>query len=224
MARLVDPETFASIAHYSGIERFDGLTPEQREPDVFKGYPSLKVSRDAAYAKADSILALRPAPVASGGQHSSENDALIADLRRYHNDCTPSQMGYALSDGLALALEKAVKALSAAPVAETAWEAVDEGASGERIERIIKANVRSHGRGGALTFTGVENAAKVILTAYPPPPVPAQDDDKLRIAVEALEYVKEETRDFAEAWDVTEVCDERIAALKSTAAQEGGAK
>lgn len=63
-------------------------------------------------------------------------------------------------------------ALSTAPVAETAGEAVDEGVARERIEKIIKANVRSYGRGGALTFIGVENAAKVILAAYPSPPVP----------------------------------------------------
>lgn len=57
VARIVDPETFALIAHYTGIERFDGLSPAEREPSVFKAYPDLKTARDAAYADADAILA-----------------------------------------------------------------------------------------------------------------------------------------------------------------------
>ena len=57
VARIVDPETFALIAHYTGIERFDGLSPAEREPAVFKAYPDLKAARDAAYADADAILA-----------------------------------------------------------------------------------------------------------------------------------------------------------------------
>jgi hypothetical protein len=56
IARIVDPETFALIAHYAGIERFDGLTPEEREPSVFKGYPELETNRRVAYADADAIL------------------------------------------------------------------------------------------------------------------------------------------------------------------------
>lgn len=35
----------------------------------------------------------------------------------------------------------------------------------EKVEKIIRANVRSHGRGGTLLFTGVENCAERILTA-----------------------------------------------------------
>jgi hypothetical protein len=31
VARIVDPETFALIAHYTGIERFDRLSPAERE-------------------------------------------------------------------------------------------------------------------------------------------------------------------------------------------------
>lgn len=58
VARILDPQTFELIAHYTGIDRGDGLTPEQREPEVFKGYPSLKAQRDDAYAKADQIAAL----------------------------------------------------------------------------------------------------------------------------------------------------------------------
>lgn len=57
VARIVDPETFALIAHYTGIDRFDGLSPAEREPSVFKAYPDLKTARDAAYADADAILA-----------------------------------------------------------------------------------------------------------------------------------------------------------------------
>lgn len=57
IARIVDPETFALIAHYTGIDRFDGLTPEQREPSVFQAYPELETNRRVAYTDADAILA-----------------------------------------------------------------------------------------------------------------------------------------------------------------------
>lgn len=53
--------------------------------------------------------ALARRAVGEGG----ENDALIADLRRFHDDCTPGRMDYALSDGLAFALEKAINRLAA---------------------------------------------------------------------------------------------------------------
>ncbi len=61
IARIIDPSTFDLIAHYTGIDRLDGLSPSEREPDVFKGYPQLKELRALALAKADAILAaLRP--------------------------------------------------------------------------------------------------------------------------------------------------------------------
>lgn len=66
VARIVDPETFALISHYSSIERFDGKSPAEREAEVFKGYPYLKRGRDIAYADADAILALRPQTAESG--------------------------------------------------------------------------------------------------------------------------------------------------------------
>lgn len=69
VAREVDADVFELIAHYTGIERFDGRTPAEREPEVFKGYPDLKVRRDAAFATADRILALiTPADQAKGGE------------------------------------------------------------------------------------------------------------------------------------------------------------
>lgn len=74
VARIVDPETFALIAHYTGIERFDGLSPAEREPAVFKAYPDLKAARDAAYADADAILAaLSPEAPAREGDESFDN-------------------------------------------------------------------------------------------------------------------------------------------------------
>jgi len=63
VARIVDPETFDHIEYYTGIDRRDGLSAAEREPSVFKAYPQLKDARDAAFAKADAILALRAGEV-----------------------------------------------------------------------------------------------------------------------------------------------------------------
>nr|WP_314430017.1 hypothetical protein [uncultured Brevundimonas sp.] len=68
IARIVDPQVFDLIASYVGIDRGDGLTPDQREPSVFKAYPTLKEDRERALAKADAILALRaPSREPEGG-------------------------------------------------------------------------------------------------------------------------------------------------------------
>lgn len=61
IARIIDPQTFDLIASYVGIDRGDGMTPEQREPSVFRAYPKLKGDREIAFAKADAIIALRQA-------------------------------------------------------------------------------------------------------------------------------------------------------------------
>lgn len=68
IARLVDPQTFDLIASYTGIDRGDGLTPAERESAVFGAYPKLKEDRDTAFAKADTIIALRAQPQASSGE------------------------------------------------------------------------------------------------------------------------------------------------------------
>lgn len=71
IAKIVDPEVFTLIAHYTGIDRFDGLSSTEREPAVFKAYPDLQASRDAALADADRIIALRArssAPEAREGE------------------------------------------------------------------------------------------------------------------------------------------------------------
>lgn len=67
VARVIDPGTFELIDHYTGIERFDDLTPEQREPGVFKGYPSLEANRSVARSKAEAILSI-PAIAEALGQ------------------------------------------------------------------------------------------------------------------------------------------------------------
>jgi hypothetical protein len=78
VARIVDPETFALIAHYTGIERFDRLSPAERESAVFKAYPDLKAARDEAFADADAILAaLSPEAPA---REVSYQDLLDADV------------------------------------------------------------------------------------------------------------------------------------------------
>jgi len=68
IARLVDPQTFDLIASYTGIDRGDGLTPAERESAVFWAYPKLKEDRDTAFAKADTIIALRAQPQAISGE------------------------------------------------------------------------------------------------------------------------------------------------------------
>lgn len=68
IARLVDPQTFDLIASYTGIDRGDGLTPAERESAVFGAYPKLKEDRDTAFAKADTIIALRAQPQARSGE------------------------------------------------------------------------------------------------------------------------------------------------------------
>jgi hypothetical protein len=70
-----------------------------------------------------------------------------------------------------------------------------------------------------ITMTAGDLRAVYATLAAPPtqPLAEGADAEKLRVAVEALEYVKSETVDFAEAWEIAEVCDERLAAMQ----QEG---
>ncbi|MFC5374822.1 hypothetical protein ACFPIF_19865, partial [Brevundimonas faecalis] len=89
IARLVDPETFALIAGYTGIDRGDGLSPVEREPAVFKAYPKLQEDREAALRKADAILALRAQPQAreeaqpveaTGAKAVIRNDQIVISI------------------------------------------------------------------------------------------------------------------------------------------------
>lgn len=155
---------------------------------------------------ADAILALiRPAPVALGGQHSTPTDFPPDDVLACVEDTTPARA-----------------------------EAQDEGAAGERG----KSRGQVAYEGWAQGLPGCEwanqtrtqqraweKAAQAVIDAHPSP-TPAADADRVRIAVEAIqaEINAPLTGPTHGAWDRGRIAGlkEALAALKSTAAKEGG--
>ena len=180
------------------------------------------------------LSALRPAPVASGGQHSSATDFPPDDVLA----CVPVADAVALSasdracyeyPGIDQTKERAAfvaGAMASAPAAETAGEAV-AWVSKESLAGLAKGDA-------ALVWpTRKPGAEEAPLYASP---VPAQDDDRVRIAVEALEKARDRinvtrgpmgsfyrTESSAEAlYEAKVAVGIGLSALKSTAAKEGG--
>lgn len=58
IARIIDREAFDLIEHYRGIPAVIGLDQAERDERTFKAYPGLRKQREAAYQKADAIMAL----------------------------------------------------------------------------------------------------------------------------------------------------------------------
>lgn len=218
----------------------------------------------------DDVRALiRPAPVASGGQHSSGEaeplrvlldnlviaQTLSKDLRQKATDEARSYL-YELRH--------------AAPVAETAGEAVARSMADTfraKIAAIPLASEIIHGDGPITQRLSAEHFDALILEARSPvaetvgkghrpecwgatsysdemahcycsSSVPAQDDDKLREAIALAEYVcgllpslsgaadQPDNKVYAAYANKREIMGarDRLAALKSTAAKEGGSK
>lgn len=181
---------------------------------------------------------IRPAPVASGGQHSSATDFPPEDVLA----CVPVADAVALSasdracyeyPGIDQTKERAAfvaGAMASAPAAETAGEAV--------------AWQWRHGDDMEWHTSGVRHAwfddealnPRFRLRPLYAAPVPAQDDDRVRIAVEALEKARDRinvtrgpmgsfyrTESSAEAlYEAKVAVGIGLSALKSTAAKEGG--
>lgn len=153
-----------------------------------------------------------------------------------------------VSDGENIVARIAVLPPIAAPVAETAGEAIED-LWQELCERDDRTSPEEYPEMCLINF---DELSDFITRAAPP--VPAQDDDKLRIAVEALEETKNRVREWPIDDQETCMCgspvashgmgdghspvsqgdhaismiveaiNEALAALKSTAAQEGGSK
>lgn len=166
----------------------------------------------------------RPAPVASGGQHSGgEGESDLCRVEKAitaqpgvkkciaHGDISVRQIANAVLR---------VMGARPAPVAETAGEAV-----AWRYQWTPHRHEQWSGWEVSIEdprITGPRRYRSVhpLYTA----PVPAQDDDKLRIAVEALDAAyRRWVVEAGESNDVLQCVGPVIAALKSTAAQEGGA-
>lgn len=121
-----------------------------------------------------------PAPVASGGQHSSGEGVFLIE---WEDDGEPRkrvQFGTRIEGWLEQRSPKitAMSSTTTTPVAETAGEAV------AWIDPADLAQVDEGLATETVLFPREHASATIPLYAAP---VPAQDDDKLRIAVEALE-------------------------------------
>lgn len=238
LATLTDKQQTAALSHTGGDThpQPSGETLEQR-------FPALNdhLIRMASSGNTGSLTewgafinciheAIRPAPVASGGQHSSGEGE--SDLCRVEKAIT-AQPGVkkciAHGDISVRQIANAVlRVMGAAPVAETAVAAaivdrlLDNIACATQNRSLLVGDLSED---KVLTEAVRDNALHEIerLLSLAPlyaAPVPAQDDDKLRIAVEALEPITVQDVN-AKAW---ERISQALAALKSTAAQEGGSK
>nr|DAQ12786.1 MAG TPA: protein of unknown function (DUF5351) [Caudoviricetes sp.] len=117
-------------------------------------------------------------------------------------------------------------------------EAQDEGAAGEREQTDCKRcagngeivtdwdrylgapQPRDQGDEGTTDCPDCDGTGKVDVTEDHPSPTPAADADRVRIAVEALEWI-DSNKSIAPVWVQRKVRD-TLAALKSNAAKEGG--
>lgn len=173
---LTDEQRIAALSHTGGDThpQPSGETREAVaeiiEAAIVRHDPAIPL--DSTLDDADRILALiRPAPVASGGQHSSGEDAeVLAMLDEYADRYIGATRGEDMSLEEML-ISKARERLSVrpSPVAETAGEAVawlvQWKAGGKR--RVVQR------------MPHPSNHAAMNITPLYAAPVPAQDDDKL---------------------------------------------
>ena len=195
--------------------------------DPRRGYEKpADAARQFAGFIADAFLALAPRP----GFSPFDVEDYVADYEfRADGDggsYSPNENERAL---LIDAIHGALSELSLTTPARA--EAQDEGAAGEASAyrvRMVSDDpaewVLMHPE-KALDFLSRKGWESQPLYAHPSP-TPAADADRVRIAVEALEKIRLQSEDNlgVRMETITSIADQALAALKSTAAKEGGAE
>lgn len=167
--------------------------------ETLEHYPDGSTKRREYVATDSPALSTTPARAEAQDEGAAGyKAALIDDLRRYYNDCTPPQMHYAQSDGLAFALDTAIRLLSEAHPSPT--PAADADRVREAVT-IIRDRLRQIWEGDT----------HLVYSGNPPEPSHDEEGDLAKLANEAVDALN----------SVFPVPD-ALAALKSTAAKEGG--